>query len=171
MENLEQFFTDQEKNCVEFLLGQNERENIDFWKFRESLTEAQKIEGKLLGFDISVPINYMDIFLKKSKEQINKLLPGIKFHIFGHLGDSNIHFNLIEPENLQKDFYKFEKKIKKIINNLIIEFKGSVSAEHGIGILKKDDFKKTKSVKEIEIMKKIKKLLDPQNILNKDKIF
>ena len=171
MENLEQFFTDQEKNCVEFLLGQNERENIDFWKFRESLTEAQKIEGKLLGFDISVPINYMDIFLKKSKEQINKLLPGVKFHIFGHLGDSNIHFNLIEPENLQKDFYKFEKKIKKIINNLIIDFKGSVSAEHGIGMLKKDDFKKTKSLKEIEVMKKIKKLLDPQNILNKDKIF
>ena len=171
MENLEKFFTDQEKNCVEFLLAQNERENFDFWKFRESLTEAQKIEGKLLGFDISVPINYMDIFLKKSKEQINKLLPGIKFHIFGHLGDSNIHFNLIEPENLQKDFYKFEKKIKRIINNLIIEFKGSVSAEHGIGILKKDDFKKTKNAKEIEIMKKIKKLLDPQNILNKDKIF
>ena len=79
MENLEQFFIDQEKNCVEFLLGQNERENIDFWKFRESLTEAQKIEGKLLGFDISVPINYMDIFLKKSKEQINKLLPELNF--------------------------------------------------------------------------------------------
>ena len=170
-ENIEKFFSAQEKNCEEFLLAQNEKESMDFWKFRESLTEAQKIDGKLLGFDISVPINNMEIFLLKSKKKIEKLVPNIKFHIFGHLGDSNIHFNLIEPDNFKKDFYKFEKDIKKIINKLIIEFEGSVSAEHGIGMLKKDDFNSTKDIKEIKLMKKIKNLFDPKNIFNKDKIF
>ena len=171
LESLEKLFLAQEYNCEEFLLAQNEKESSDFWRFRELLTEAQKIDGKLIGFDISVPINAMESFLRQSKEQINKLIPNIKFHIFGHLGDSNIHFNLIEPDNFKKDFYKFEKSIKKIINKLIIEFKGSVSAEHGIGLLKKDDFKKTKNIKETKLMKKIKKLLDPKNILNKGKIF
>jgi FAD/FMN-containing dehydrogenase len=170
-ENIEKFFSAQEKNCEEFLLAQNEKESIDFWKFRESLTEAQKIDGKLLGFDISVPINNMENFLLKSKKKIEKLVPNIKFHIFGHLGDSNIHFNLIEPDNFKKDFYKFEERIKKIINKLIIEFEGSVSAEHGIGLLKKDDLKSTKNIREIKLMKKIKNLFDKKNILNKDKIF
>ena len=170
-ENIEKFFSIQEKNCEEFLLAQNEKESMDFWKFRESLTEAQKIDGKLLGFDISVPINNMEIFLSKSKKKIEKLVPNIKFHIFGHLGDSNIHFNLIEPDNFKKDFYKFEERIKKIINKLIIEFEGSISAEHGIGMLKKDDFKSTKNIREIKLMKKIKNLFDEKNILNKDKIF
>ena len=171
LESLEKLFVAQEDNCEEFLLAQNEKESLDFWKFRESLTEAQKIDGKLLSFDISVPINNIESFLKQSKKQISELIPNIKFHIFGHLGDSNIHFNLIEPDNFKKDFYKYEKKMKKIVNRLIIEFKGSVSAEHGIGMLKKDDLKKTKNINEIELMKKIKKLLDPKNILNKGKIF
>ena len=169
--NLENIYTNLKGDFEEFLISQNEKQSLDFWKFRESLTEAQKIDGKLIGFDLSIPINHLENFLLQSQYKINELLPETKFHIFGHLGDSNIHFNLIEPENIKKDFYSYEKKIKHIINNLIIEFEGSVSAEHGIGILKKDDFKKTKSTKEIKLMKNIKKLFDPKNILNPNKIF
>ena len=169
--NLENIYTNLKGNFEEFLISQNEKQSLDFWKFRESLTEAQKIDGKLIGFDLSIPINHLENFLLQSQYKINELLPETKFHIFGHLGDSNIHFNLIEPENIKKDFYSYEKKIKHIINNLIIKFGGSVSAEHGIGILKKDDFKKTKSTKEIKLMKNIKKLFDPKNILNPNKIF
>ena len=168
---LEKFFNSQKNNCEDFLLAQNERESIEFWRFREVLTEAQKIDGKLIGFDISIPLNKINLFITRSKEEISKLVPNIKFHIFGHLGDSNLHFNLIEPDNFKENFYRYEKNIKKIINKLIIELKGSVSAEHGIGMLKKDDFKKTKSFKEIQLMNKIKKLFDPKNILNKGKIF
>ena len=148
--NLENKYKNLKGNFEEFLISQNEKQSLDFWKFRESLTEAQKIDGKLIGFDLSIPINHLENFLLQSQYKINELLPETKFHIFGHLGDSNIHFNLIEPENIKKDFYRYEKKIKNIINNLIIKFEGSVSAEHGIGILKKDDFKKTKSTKEIK---------------------
>ena len=73
------------------------------------------------------------------------LLKGVKFHTFGHLGDSNIHYNLIEPNNLEVDFYSNEKNLKKIINDLIKEISGSISAEHGIGLLKRDDFLETKN--------------------------
>jgi FAD/FMN-containing dehydrogenase len=72
LENLEKFFSTNENNCEEFLLAQNEKESIDFWRFRESLTEAQKIDGKLIGFDISVPINNMQIFLSESKKKNRK---------------------------------------------------------------------------------------------------
>ena len=98
-------------------------------------------------------------------------MPGVKFHTFGHLGDSNIHYNLIQPDNFNGNFFDCENEIKKIINPLLIEYHGSISAEHGIGILKKDDFYETKSKEEILIMKKIKSLFDPKNILNNKKIF
>lgn len=171
LENFENLFLNLENNIEDILIAQNEKQSTDFWKFREQLTEAQKIEGKLIGFDLSIPINKLEQFLYKSKKMIRKILPGINFHIFGHMGDSNIHFNLIEPIKFKKDFYSYEGKIKKIINELILEFKGSISAEHGIGMLKRSEFKETKNLKEIKLMKKIKKLLDPKNIFNPNKIF
>ena len=171
MDNFEQKVSSLVDNFDEFIIAQNENQSNDFWKFRESLTEAQKLDGKLIGFDISIPINNMDLFFQEAKKELKKILPNIKFHTFGHLGDSNIHFNLIEPDNLKENFYSYEKAFKNVINKILIKVKGSVSAEHGIGLLKKDDLKITKSISEITIMKKIKKLFDPNNILNQKKIF
>ena len=153
------------------IISQNEKQSHEFWKFREDLTEAQKLEGKLIGFDISLPLNKIEYFFEKSQIAINNLLKGVKFHTFGHLGDSNIHFNLIEPDNLKDNFYDYEKELKQIINKLIFELSGSISAEHGIGILKKDEFNESKSQIEIELMKSVKKIFDPKNILNQNKIF
>ncbi len=155
----------------EIIIAQNEKQNKEFWKFREDLTEAQKLEGKLIGFDVSVPLDKLDQFFEKGKNEIDNILKGIKFHTFGHLGDCNIHYNLIEPDNLETNFYEYEAELKKVVNNLIKELSGSISAEHGIGLLKKDDFLETKSHLEIEIMKNIKKTFDPKNILNQNKIF
>ena len=155
----------------DLIISQNEKQSHEFWKFREDLTEAQKLEGKLIGFDISLPLNKIEYFFEKSQIAINNLLKGVKFHTFGHLGDSNIHFNLIEPDNLKDNFYDYEKELKQIINKLIFELSGSISAEHGIGILKKDEFNETKSQLEIELMKSVKKIFDPKNILNQNKIF
>jgi FAD/FMN-containing dehydrogenase len=171
MNNFEEIVSNLSDKFDEFLIAQNENQSNDFWKFRESLTEAQKLDGKLIGFDISIPISNMNLFFQESKKELKKILPNIKFHTFGHLGDSNIHFNLIEPDNFKKNFYSYEKAFKNAINKILIKVKGSVSAEHGIGLLKKDDLKETKSAPEIRIMKKIKKLLDPNNILNQKKIF
>ena len=155
----------------EIIIAQNEKQNKEFWKFREDLTEAQKLEGKLIGFDISVPLDKLDQFFIKGKNEIDNILKGIKFHTFGHLGDCNIHYNLIEPDNLKSNFYEYEMDLKKVVNNLINELSGSISAEHGIGLLKRDDFLETKNNLEIELMKNIKKTFDPKNILNQNKIF
>ena len=171
LEFLEQKLSDLSDFYCDLIIAQNEQQNLDFWKFREDLTEAQKLEGKLIGFDISLPLNKIDYFFKEAKLKIDNLLKGVKFHTFGHLGDSNIHYNLIEPNNLEDDFYSYEKNLKKIINDLIKEISGSISAEHGIGLLKRDDFIETKSELEIELMKNIKKIFDPKNILNENKIF
>ena len=153
------------------ILKKKKKLNKEFWKFRENLTEAQKLEGKLIGFDISIPLDKLDEFFVKGKNEIDDILKGIKFHTFGHLGDCNIHYNLIEPDNLKNNFYEYETKLKKVINNLVKKSSGSVSAEHGIGLLKRDDFLDTKDSLEIKLMKKIKKTFDPKNILNQNKIF
>ena len=155
----------------EIIIAQNEKQNKEFWKFREDLTEAQKLEGKLIGFDVSIPLDKLDYFFTEGKKYIDDILKDIKFHTFGHLGDCNIHYNLIEPDNLKNNFYDYEIKLKHVVNKLIKNVAGSISAEHGIGLLKRDDFLKTKNSLEIELMKNIKKVLDPKGILNQNKIF
>tara|TARA_B100001564_G_C20423975_1_gene571400 strand:- start:216 stop:755 length:540 start_codon:yes stop_codon:yes gene_type:complete len=160
-----------ENNFKEILIAQNTKQSTEFWKFREELSDIQKKEGKLIAFDISVPIDKMNKFILNAKNDLNKICPQIIFNIFGHFGDSNIHFNLIEPNEFKGNFFSYEAKFKQIIIKLLISSGGSISAEHGIGLSKKNDLLSTKNKNEIQIMKNIKKSLDPENILNPCKIF
>ena len=99
------------------------------------------------------------------------MIPGTRIYFFGHLGDGNIHFNMIEPKNYKKNFNDYRDKVYNLINNLVNEKKGSFSAEHGIGMIKRKYLLKYKSKNEVKIMRDIKKTLDPKNILNPNKIF
>jgi FAD/FMN-containing dehydrogenase len=96
---------------------------------------------------------------------------GTQIYSFGHLGDGNIHFNLIEPVNYEGNFNNARSEIYEIVNDLVEDFGGSFSAEHGIGLIKKKSLLKYKSFNELNLMKKIKHALDPNNILNPGKIF
>ena len=96
---------------------------------------------------------------------------GTQIYSFGHLGDGNIHFNLIEPVNYEGNFNNARSEIYEIVNDLVEDFGGSFSAEHGIGLIKKKSLLKYKSFNELILMKKIKHALDPNNILNPGKIF
>ena len=97
--------------------------------------------------------------------------PNIRFHPFGHIGDGNIHFNMIIPKkDSKKSYVQTREKIYDYTNNLVEEFKGSFSAEHGIGQIKKSSLLKFKSKYEINLMKNLKKVFDPKNILNPGKI-
>ena len=167
---IEKFFLKYKNNIIEVLLSQNENQSRKFWKFRDSITEAQRLEGQVIPFDISIPIDRLEIFLKEAKNGIDKILPNVKYYTFGHLGDSNLHFNLIEPDKFGGAFFSYEPKFKKLVLKLVKKYNGSISAEHGIGILKKSDLIKSKSKAEIDLMKKIKKIFDPNNILNTNKI-
>ena len=167
---LENVIHEIEGKYTEFLIAQNEKQSESFWRFRENLTEAQKLEGKVIAYDISLPIDVLENFISFSKKEISKILPGIKFYPFGHLGDSNIHFNLIEPDDFQSDFDKYEVRFSKIIYKYVLNNKGSISAEHGIGYLKKNDFIDSIDKEELNVIKGIKKIFDPRNILNYGKI-
>jgi len=147
----------------------NQENNL--WKFRDDLVESYKLEGKYITNDISLPLDKMSEFIEKTSKEIKKIDSNIRIYPFGHLGDGNIHFNMIIPKNLNNDFDFLRDRIYKIVNDSVFSFGGSFSAEHGIGIIKKNSFEKYKDKNEIAIMKKIKISLDPKNIMNPGKIF
>jgi FAD/FMN-containing dehydrogenase len=148
-----------------------EQEN-KIWKFRDDLVEAYKMEGKIVTNDISIPLDKIDIFFKTAASHLSKIPLEIKLHPFGHLGDNNIHFNMVLPKIKDlKTYRKIRDEIYLYINDLVESYGGSFSAEHGIGQIKKDSLLKYKSAAEINMMKNIKKIFDPKNILNNGKIF
>ena len=130
------------------------------------------MEGRIVTNDISIPLNRMDSFFKTAEKKIKKMSSKIKIHPFGHIGDGNIHYNMILQNNISHESYlKLRNKIYSYINELVEEYGGSFSAEHGIGQIKKNSLLKFKSKNEIDVMKKLKKVFDPKNILNPGKIF
>ena len=161
-----------DKFIKEILIPTSIEQENKIWKFRDDLVEAYKMEGKVITNDISIPLDKIDIFFKTAASHLNKIPMEIKLHPFGHLGDNNIHFNMVLPniEDLNS-YIKIRDEIYLYINDLVQSYGGSFSAEHGIGQIKKDSLLKYKTSSEIEIMKNIKKIFDPKNILNDGKIF
>ena len=161
-----------DKFIKEILIPTSIEQENKIWKFRDDLVEAYKMEGKVVTNDISIPLDKIEIFFKTATSHLSKIPMEIKLHPFGHLGDNNIHFNMVIPniEDLNS-YQKIRDEIYLYINDLVQSYGGSFSAEHGIGQIKKDSLLKYKTFTEIEIMKNIKKIFDPKNILNDGKIF
>ena len=162
-----------ENNVIyeDLIIPQSIQQEINLWKFRDNLVESYKLEGKYITNDISLPLDKINNFINKVTKLINKLIPGTRIYCFGHLGDGNIHFNMIEPKNYKKDFSIHRDKIYELVNDIVLENSGSFSAEHGIGMIKRKYLLKYKSKNEIKLMKNIKESFDPKNILNPNKIF
>ena len=159
-------------NMGDILIPNSIDQEKKIWKFRDDLVEAYKMEGKIITNDISIPLDKIQEFFTVSEKNIKKMIPNIQFHPFGHLGDGNIHFNMILPQmNSSESYVKIRDSIYFYINNLVEDFEGSFSAEHGIGQIKKNSLLKFKSKYEINLMKNLKKVFDPKNILNPGKIF
>ena len=163
--------SDMKKLYSDLIIAKSIDQEKKFWKFRCDLVESYKMEGKYITNDISVPLDKLENFIKETSKKINTLVPKTRIYSFGHLGDGNIHFNMIEPINFKSNFNDYRDEIYKIVNDSVYKFGGSFSAEHGIGIIKKKSLKKYKSKNDIKIMKKIKYAFDPNNILNPGKIF
>ena len=159
-------------NISDILIPSSIEQEKKIWKFRDDLVEAYKINGKIVTNDISIPLNKMEEFFIVAEDNVKKILPNIQFHPFGHIGDGNIHFNMIIPQSISNDLYiQIRDNIYFYINSLVEEFGGSFSAEHGIGQIKKNSLLKFKSKNEINLMKNLKKVFDPKSILNPGKIF
>jgi FAD/FMN-containing dehydrogenase len=147
----------------------DQREN--FWKLRELLPDAQRHEGGSIKHDVSVPIADIPAFLDEVEHAVMAAIPGARLVPFGHLGDGNIHCNVSQPIGASKEaFLARWDEINGIVHGLVIERKGSISAEHGIGQLKRDLLPKVKDKVAMEVMRAIKQTLDPKNILNPGKV-
>jgi FAD/FMN-containing dehydrogenase len=142
----------------------------ELWKLRESVSEAQKREGASIKHDISVPVGAIPAFLKKALPAVEAIVPGARPVSFGHLGDGNLHFNFNSPRaGDDPAFLARWEEVQLCVHDLVKEFGGSISAEHGIGIMKVASQPRYKSHAELDAMRALKRTFDPNNILNPGK--
>ncbi len=142
------------------------------WRLRESLPEAQKREGASLKHDVSVPVSRLPDFMARAAQAVRAALPGVRVIAFGHLGDGNIHFNLSQPKDMTAAaFLEQGERLAQIVYGIVLDLGGSVSAEHGIGVVKRAALLRQKSAGEMAAMRAIKRALDPDGIFNPGKIF
>ena len=158
-------------DITDAIVSSNESQSAHFWNLRESLPDLLKSNGDFVTFDISLPISQLNVFIEKAESICSELLMNSKAFIFGHIGDGNLHYYLFNsPELPSNEFYDLRDKIKTSVYDLTMQMDGSFSAEHGIGLAKKSELIKYSSQSEVELMKLIKKSLDPKNIMNPRKV-
>lgn len=165
------------EECVEAgfiqdgVISQSEQQAENFWKYRDYISESLSPYTPYKN-DISVKISDVTTFVKGTDEILQKEYPQFKVVWFGHIGDGNLHVNILKPQELSMDeFVKSCQKVDQLLFRNIQKYQGSISAEHGVGLSKKPFLHFTRSQAEIQIMKEIKKVFDPDLILNPGKIF
>jgi len=142
-----------------------------FWRIREMFGEVQRHEGGSIKHDISVPVAAVPAFLREADAAVMTLIPGARPIPFGHLGDGNIHYNVMQPVGADKaSFLERWDEVNAAVFQVVAKFGGSISAEHGIGVLKRDLLPEVKDPVAIELMRTLKRTLDPKNILNPGKV-
>ena len=142
-----------------------------FWKLREVISPAQKPEGGSIKHDVSVPVAAVPQFLTEADAAVTQLIPGARPFAFGHLGDGNIHYNVSQPVGGDTAaFLDRWHNVNDVVHGVVAKLGGSISAEHGIGVLKRDELPHVKDPVAIDIMRAIKHLLDPHNIMNPGKV-
>jgi FAD/FMN-containing dehydrogenase len=141
------------------------------WAIREHIPLAQAAAGKNIKHDISVPISRIADFIETTDAQLEADYPGVQVVCFGHLGDGNLHYNVAPPEGIHHDdFLAQQGPINRIVHDSAAAHGGSISAEHGVGALKRDELPRYKSPVELNLMRAIKAALDPLGIMNPGKI-
>ena len=142
-----------------------------FWRIREQFGEMQGREGGSIKHDVSVPVANIPAFIEEANAAAVKLIPGCRPLPFGHVGDGNIHYNITQPVGADKaEYLKRWDDMNDVIYKIVLKHGGSVSAEHGVGIVKRDYLPKIKDPVAYELMKTLKRTLDPKGILNPGKV-
>jgi FAD/FMN-containing dehydrogenase len=142
-----------------------------FWRIREGMVEGQRHEGGSIKHDIAIPVSSVADFLRTAIQAVTERLPGIRPIAFGHAGDGNIHFNLSQPEGADTaGFLARWHEFNTLVHDIVAGFGGSISAEHGVGLMKRDELANYKSKIELDLMARLKSLLDPDGIMNPGKV-
>lgn len=152
-------------------LAQSPREAKDLWSLREGIAESLVHRSMVYKNDISLPIAELEKFIDEMYASFAKRHSNLEIYLFGHIGDGNLHVNTMKPKEMdQKTFLDLCHQADKDLFDLVRKYHGSVSAEHGIGLLKKDALHFSRSPEELRLMKELKKLFDPAGLLNPGKI-
>lgn len=152
-------------------LAQNEQQRQEFWKLRENASESQKIEGASIKHDVSVPVASLPAFYKAAAEAIGKVDENARIVAFGHAGDGNLHYNVAEPEGGDSNaFVNRWDEYNRAVHDVVVSFGGSISAEHGIGRLKREELAHYKDPVALDLMRTLKAAIDPNGIMNPGKV-
>ena len=152
-------------------IAQSEAQRQEIWYIREAIVESQRLEGVHLKHDVAVPVSHVPELIAEGTAALHRYMPDIRPLPFGHLGDGNIHFNVSQPVGMDKQaFLDRWHEIADCIYDVVLRLGGSVSAEHGIGILKADMMSRIKSPVELQMMRQLKGLFDPNDILNPGRV-
>ncbi|AYG65385.1 MULTISPECIES: FAD-binding oxidoreductase [unclassified Rhizobium] len=152
-------------------IASSEAQQKAIWHMRESMSDAQKPEGGSIKHDVSVPVAQIPQFMAEAEKAVVAAMPGARVCAFGHMGDGNIHYNISQPVGADKaEFIGHWREMNEIVHGLVLRHGGSISAEHGIGQLKRDELASIRSDIEIDLMRRIKTAFDPAGIMNPGKV-
>jgi FAD/FMN-containing dehydrogenase len=153
------------------VLAASDTQRKALWALRENVSEAQKLDGVSIKHDVSVPVSRIAEFIARADAALQERFPGIRIVAFGHMGDGNVHYNCgkSQPDDASR-FFGESPDVNHIVYEVVSALGGSISAEHGLGALKVDEIKRYKSALELDLMRAIKRTLDPDGIMNPGKV-
>ena len=153
------------------VLAQSGEQARRLWALRENISEAQRIEGVSIKHDVSVPISSIPEFLERADAALKQAFPGFRIVAFGHIGDGNLHYNQSKPEAIESAvFIAVQPQVNRIVHDIVHQLGGSISAEHGIGQLKREEILRYKSSVEMDLMRAVKQAFDPKGLMNPGKV-
>jgi FAD/FMN-containing dehydrogenase len=155
-------------------IARSETQAQAFWALRENIAEAQKIEGLSIKHDISLPVSRIAEFIERCDAALTTAFPGVRIVCFGHLGDGNLHYNQSQSSHLSgqdnANFIAGTSAVNRVVHDLVHELGGSISAEHGLGQLKRAEILRYKGTVEMDMMRAIKHAIDPHDRMNPGKV-
>ena len=152
-------------------LAASEAQTAALWAMRENVSEAQKIEGVSIKHDIAVPVSRIAEFIARADAALQAAFPAVRIVCFGHIGDGNLHYNQSRSDvQSNGEFIAQTGAVNRIVHDLVHELGGSISAEHGLGQLKREEVLRYKSATEMDMMRAVKQALDPRGLLNPGKL-
>ncbi|MDX1698514.1 MAG: FAD-binding oxidoreductase, partial [Thiohalobacterales bacterium] len=153
------------------IIAQSAEQERQLWHIREVMVPAQKKEGLSIKHDISVPVSRIPDLVKRGCQAAEQIMPGIRPYPFGHIGDGNLHFNMLQPSGMsEEDFYRQRPSVQRAVYDIVADLGGSFSAEHGIGRIKTEYMRRYKSPLDLDLMRRIKQALDQDSRLNPGKV-
>jgi FAD/FMN-containing dehydrogenase len=157
--------------ATDAVIASSEAQARALWGLRENISEAQRLEGASIKHDVSVPVSRIPQFIEQANEALSQAFPAIRIVAFGHIGDGNIHYNCTRPMNARNsEFLATQSVVNHIVYDLVASLHGSISAEHGLGQLKRLEIAHYKSAVELQMMKAVKQALDPHDLMNPGKL-